>query len=105
MAEQTIEVRHAPDRARYEIRVDGELAGYADYIDEGNDVLAFPHTEVFPQYGGRGVGTELVAAVLKDLADKGQQVRPHCWFLRGYLQRHAELVGLVPEGERSRFGL
>lgn len=40
-------------QGRYEARVDGELAGILEY-QLGEGIVLFPHTEVHPQFGGRG---------------------------------------------------
>ena len=42
---------------------------------------------------------------LTGLRDRGVAVLPYCPFVRAYLQRHPELVDVVPEAERARFGL
>ena len=49
---------------RFMIEVEGRTVGLADYHDsEGHRV--FPHTEVTPQYQGRGLATILVAEALR----------------------------------------
>lgn len=39
------QVRHAANRCRYELLLDGEVVGVADY-HEADGVLVFPHTEI-----------------------------------------------------------
>ena len=52
----TIEVLDVPSRSRYEVTLDGELAGFSEYRQvEGARV--FTHTEVFDAYEGKGVGS------------------------------------------------
>ena len=61
----TIEVRENAEAERYDLLVDGELAGMAEYRDrEGRRI--FFHTEVDDAYAGRGLGNRLVRAVLDD---------------------------------------
>ena len=104
-ADPVVEVRPAPERSRYELFVDGELAGFAECMDEGGGVLALAHTEVFPAYGGRGLGKRLVGETLRIVRENGNQVRPYCWFVRDYIKREPELADLVPEADRPRFAL
>jgi predicted GNAT family acetyltransferase len=59
------EVRHNPERSRYEIHVDGELAGIADYRADGT-VVTFPHTVIDPERRGQGLGAVLVRGALDD---------------------------------------
>lgn len=104
-AAERVEVVDAPERSRFEVLVDGSLAGFTEYRDRGNGVLAFPHTEIDDAYGGRGLGGTLVGQALATVQQRGQQVLPFCPFVLRYLQRHPDLVELVPAAERARFGL
>lgn len=96
----TIEVRDNAERGRYELHVDGELAGVADYRDRGGRRI-FVHTEVDSAFSGRGLGNRLAAAVLDDASSRQLRVVPRCPFIRAYIQRHPEyrsLLGAQPEG-------
>ena len=99
-----IDVRDDPDRGRFTALVDGSVAGFVTYRQQGHAITLL-HTEVDPAYEGQGVGSRLVQGVLTQLRDRGADVLPHCSFVREYLQRHEEFVSLVPESERSRFDL
>ncbi|HRV59544.1 MAG TPA: GNAT family N-acetyltransferase, partial [Solirubrobacterales bacterium] len=57
--EQEVQVRDATDASRYEIEVDGMLAGFSEYRLDG-DVITFIHTEIEPAFGGQGLGSKLV---------------------------------------------
>jgi predicted GNAT family acetyltransferase len=94
-----------PQYGRYEVRVDGELAGFTLYRDRGEDRISLTHTEVFDEFEGRGVGSALVAGTLDDLRSNGLAVLPVCPFVRAYIRDHPEYLDLVPESERSRFEL
>ncbi|MEZ5076242.1 MAG: GNAT family N-acetyltransferase [Solirubrobacterales bacterium] len=99
-----VEVADNPEESRYEIRVDGELAGRIDYRSRGSRV-AMIHTEIDPAFEGRGLATQLISTALDEARERGLQVLPHCPFVRAYVARHAEYVELVPEAARERFGL
>ncbi|RQN02799.1 N-acetyltransferase [Aeromicrobium camelliae] len=89
--------------SRFEIHVDGELAGFADY-DRRGDVWEIPYTRVFDRFGGRGLGHELVVATLSSIAAQGGQVLPTCPFVPLVIAEHPEYVALVPEERRARYG-
>jgi predicted GNAT family acetyltransferase len=99
-----VSVRDVPDRRRFEVVVDGNVAGFVRYSVE-RDALAFKHTEVDEAYEGQGLGSVLVKTALAAARERGVAVLPYCPFVNGYLKRHRELVDLVPESERARFGL
>ncbi len=99
-----VEVLEAPQRQRFEVYEDGELAGFADYIVEG-DAIAIPHTEVDRDRGGRGLASELIQVTLETLRDRGAHVLPYCPFVSAYIAKHPEYASLVPTTARARFGL
>ena len=99
-----VEVRDVPARHRFEVVVGGEVAGVATYRLQG-DRIAFLHTEIDDAYEGKGLGSLLVREVLQQAADRGLGVLPYCPFVKAYLQRHRDLVHLVPADRRAEFGL
>jgi predicted GNAT family acetyltransferase len=86
-------VRNAEDRSRYELVIDGELVGVADYRIDG-DRIVFPHTEIDPARRGQGLGEVLVRAALDDVRTTGRKVVPHCWFVRDVIAANAEYADL-----------
>lgn len=76
------------EKNRYEIQVDGAVAGYTliTIDDAGRTVM--PHTKVDPAFKGQGLGKILVADALADLAKRGAEVVPTCPFVAGYLADH-----------------
>lgn len=89
---------------RYEVRADGELAGFTTYREMPGR-RSFLHTEIAKRFEGQGLGSELIAAALDDVRSEGLDVLPFCPFVKTYIRRHPEYVDLVPEAERPNFGL
>lgn len=101
----TVEVRDSAERSRWEVVVDGEVAGFADYSREG-DVVTVPHTEVSEEYAGRGLAKRLVAEMLDGLAAQGLRLVPECPLVRKQLAGdQAGHLGLVTPEARERFAL
>jgi hypothetical protein len=95
----------APDRERFEIRADERLAGFTEYRRRGG-LIAFIHTEVDPEFEGRGIGGRLVSAALDAAREQDLAVLPFCPFVRAYIAEHPdEYLDLVPENQRGHFGL
>ena len=78
--QQQIEIVDNPEGRRFEAHVDGALAGFADYRDQ-EGVRAFPHTEVDPAFGGRGIGSTLVDEALRATIASGRRILPQCSFV------------------------
>ncbi|MFI5977284.1 GNAT family N-acetyltransferase [Streptomyces sp. NPDC051452] len=101
------QVTDRPERSRYEILAgEGgtETAGFAEYhLSEGE--IAFIHTEIESRFAGRGLGGLLARGALDDVRVRGLHVLPYCPFIRGWIGKHPEYTGLVPEAHRARFGL
>ena len=83
-----------PARSRYELRIDGELIGIADYTVEG-DVVVIPHTEIERDRRGHGWGAVLVKGVLDDLRSRGRTVVPRCWFVAEVIEENSSYADLV----------
>jgi uncharacterized protein len=96
-----IVVRDAPERDRYEAWAGDRLAGFVDYLRQG-DTLVLIHTEVEPEFEGKGVGAELARAVLDQARAAGLQVDPLCPFISVWIARHQDYLDLVPEQRRGR---
>lgn len=79
---------------RYEITVDGVRAGFADYVDTGTQRI-FHHTEIDDEFGGRGLGSKLIAAALADTRATGRRIVARCSFVAAYANRHDEYRDLV----------
>ena len=98
-------IRNNETRRRFEIVVDGAVAGFAEYHQHARR-RAYTHTEIDAAYEGRGLGSTLVRAVLDDARAGGYDVLPYCQFVRDYIDRHRpDYLDLVPEAEREAFDL
>lgn len=88
-------VTNNPDESRYEARLDGELAGFAEY-QLTDELIVFTHTEVFPRFEGQGVAGAIARWALDDVrADGSRKVMPLCPYIKAWIARHREYVDLV----------
>ncbi|HEX3706312.1 MAG TPA: GNAT family N-acetyltransferase [Mycobacteriales bacterium] len=94
MGDDDVEVRHNPQRHRYEILVDGAEAGSSRYHDSGG-VRTFIHTEIDPDREGHGLGGKLVRGALDATRAEGMRVVPECPFVRAFIENHQEYAELV----------
>ncbi|WAL63259.1 GNAT family N-acetyltransferase [Amycolatopsis cynarae] len=93
-ADAAITVRRADAENRYEIRVDGELAGFTAYRDRGEQRV-FYHTEIAEAFGGRGLSGVLVGQALTDVRESGRTAVPVCPLVAAYLRKHPEYADIA----------
>jgi uncharacterized protein len=92
------------DSQRYVLRVDGKRAGLLQYrLHPG--LIELVHTEIYEEFEGRGLGSQLISFALQDARERGLAVLPFCPFVNDYIQRHRQYLDLVPAKRREGFGL
>ena len=91
-----------PRASRFELRVGGQLAGYATYRDVHRG-RAFEHTVIESEYEGQGLASRLIRYALDDARSAGSKVLPFCPFVRAFIADHPEYLDLVDQPQR--FGL
>jgi predicted GNAT family acetyltransferase len=94
MTEPEILVADSPERERYEVTVDGELAGYLEYRDRGGRRILV-HTQVDRAHAGRGLGGRLAKAALDDVTERGMGAVARCPFVRAWVGRHPEYAAVA----------
>lgn len=98
-------VRDNPTEHRYEIIVDGQVAGASSY-ELDPDRIVFTHTVVDDAHAGQGLGRQLVAGLLADVEQRGLAVVPLCPYVRKVIAEDTSRYRhLVPEHLWKSFGL
>jgi predicted GNAT family acetyltransferase len=91
-------IEHAAGSGRSVARTtDGRTAGHLSYRaarDSDSPIWTVYSTVVDPSFGGRGVGSALVADLMAEASDRAVVVVPTCWFVAGWLDRHPEYAHL-----------
>ena len=97
MPSVSIEIANVPAKHRYEVHLDGVLAGFSAYQMRAGtpETTVFTHTQVEPEYEGQGLGSALARGVLDDVRAKGGVVVPLCPFISAYIRDHPEYRDLV----------
>jgi len=92
MTETTI--TRSAEKSRYELTVDGDLAGYLEFhdVDGSRDLTS---TRVFEEWGGRGFGTKLIQAAIADAESEKITVIPTCPMIAHYFAKRPELSPLL----------
>jgi predicted GNAT family acetyltransferase len=91
----TTTVVNNPDRSRYEISIDGELAGVAVY-ELGENSIDFTHTQVETESRERGLGGNLVQHALDDVrSGSSARVIATCPFVTRWISEHPDYQDLL----------
>jgi len=88
------QVTHNADKDRYEIHVDGILAGFTQAFEDG-DVVTFPHTVVFDQFEGQGLASQLVTGALDDVRVRGKKIIATCPYVARFVEKHPDYHDLL----------
>ncbi|MBO8194322.1 N-acetyltransferase [Streptomyces oryzae] len=94
--QQQLDISDNTGESRFEARIGGTLAGVAQYL-RAPGVIAVTHTEVEPEYEGRGIGGALSHHILETAQEAGEKVAPICPFFANYIRRHPDYQPLVYE--------
>lgn len=89
-----LSVTDNPSERRFEVTVDGVLAGFAQYRLHG-DTTVFTHTEIEPAFEGQGVGGALARGALDDVRRRGGRVVAQCPFIAAWIERHPAYQDLL----------
>ena len=99
-----ISVLDNPQESRFELRIDGDVAGSLSY-ERDDGVVSFLDVTTDPGRAGQGLGLVLVRGSLDAVSAEGRQVLPVLPFVRDFIERHPVYLDLVPVEERERFSL
>jgi uncharacterized protein len=92
------------EASRYEMHVNGELAGFVEYRLRG-EVISLVHTEIESPFQGAHLATHLARFSLDDARKRGLEVLPSCPYITSWIKKHPDYTDLVPEDDRAGFGL
>ncbi|MNX80980.1 hypothetical protein D3C86_1126540 [compost metagenome] len=91
--------RDNPAASRFELPLGDRLA-IADYILTPG-AIAFTHTEVPPEFQGRGLASKLIKFALDAARDRNLSVTPHCEAVASYIARHPGYQDLLEPAFRK----
>ncbi|WP_062949601.1 MULTISPECIES: GNAT family N-acetyltransferase [Brachybacterium] len=87
---------HDDDRDRF-AALEGETVVAVLAFEDEDEVRDLRSTVVAPDRSGRGIGSAIVRFALEETRARGLKVRPTCWFVRGFIERHPEYADLLED--------
>jgi predicted GNAT family acetyltransferase len=101
MTAPTLTLQDNPAKHRFEGLDGDKVAGFVEYNMLTHSIM-FTHTEVLPEYEGKGVGGFLAREVMAAARNLGKHVIPACPFIASYLRKHREMLDIVePDVQRA----
>jgi predicted GNAT family acetyltransferase len=94
---QDVRVADNPGKSRYEVFLDGTLAGFTDYRLRPDNRIIAVHSEVFPEFEHHGLASELAREMLDDIRARDLRVMPRCPFVKKYIEEHPDYDDLVTD--------
>lgn len=80
---------------RYRLLANDEEVGFIEYDLVAPSSILIKHTEVLPQFEGKGLGAQLVRSMLDDARAQAKTVIPICPYAMNYIRKHHEYRDIV----------
>lgn len=100
MSTETVTREQNPNR--FEITSDGEVAGFVEFVDSGEQRILF-HTEIGEEFGGRGLAGILVQHALEQTRTDGLRIVPVCPYVAKFVTKTDEFADLVDRPRPETF--
>ncbi len=100
LAARGAEIVDNTQQSRFELRLNGDIAGVADYVitsDGDNTIVEMPHTQTESAFRGQGIASVLVRGALDNIAAAQRQVLPTCPFVSDFIANHDSYAHLLIE--------
>ncbi len=81
----------------FDLFYDAEKAGFLEYNKNKEGILEITHTEVDPEFGGKGLGTELVKAAVEDAQKNNLKILSLCPYAKKVIEKTPEFKDLLVE--------
>jgi predicted GNAT family acetyltransferase len=95
MAENDVVV-HEAENSRYVLKRGDQVLGATFYETGPRGEIVFTHTEVDPELGERGLGSQLIRGALDDVrTSTDAKVVATCPFVRRFLRTHPDYQDLT----------
>ncbi len=82
-----IEHNETTGQGRFEAREENKFAGKLEYSRKEESKMVIEHTEVDPEFQGKGVGKKLVQEAAEYARDHNLKINPVCSYAKKVLER------------------
>lgn len=82
-------------KGRFVIHADDHFAGEMAYTWAGTDKFIIDHTDVNPEYSGKGFGKQMLEQAVAYARDHEVKILPLCPFAKATMLKHAEFQDVL----------
>lgn len=79
----------------FDLFYDSKKVGFMEYNKDKEGILEITHTEVDPEFGGKGFGTELVKAAVQDARKNNLKILSPCPYAKKVIEKTPEFKDLL----------
>lgn len=90
-----IEIKEKESKGVAIAEEEGKKAGEMTYSIASNDYIIIDHTEVNPDFKGRGVGKKLLIKIVEMAREKNIKILPLCPFVKAMFQKNTEIQDVL----------
>lgn len=90
-----IEIKEKESKGAAIAEEEGKKAGEMTYSIASNDYIIIDHTEVNPDFKGRGVGKKLLIKIVEMAREKNIKILPLCPFVKAMFQKNTEIQDVL----------
>lgn len=83
------------NKGYFQAMEDGIEAGRMTYVWAGEHKFIIDHTEVNPDFGGRGVGKQLLMQAVDFARERGVKILPLCPFAKSVFEKDASIEDVL----------
>lgn len=82
-------------KGQLEAREDGNMAGIMTYSQEKANQITIHHTEVNPQFKGKGVGKSLFMEAISFARENNLKINPECTFAASMFEKNNDVKDVL----------
>jgi predicted GNAT family acetyltransferase len=92
---EEIQLELTGSKGSFDISVDGKQAGKMTFVFAGPDKIIIDHTEVNPEYNGKGYGKKMVSKAVEFAREKNIKIIPLCPFAKKVFDKTPEFRNVI----------
>lgn len=90
-----IQHNHQSEKGSFKAIENDKEIGLLNYRWKGEHIISIDHTEVIPEFEGKGIAKELLMEAVKFAREKSLKIQPNCSYAKRVFEKTAEIQDIV----------